>query len=191
MKVVDAIKKRRSIRKFASKQVRWNHLCEVLDAARYIPTAGNIPTIKLVVVADPKNKEKLAQFSLNQYFLTEAPYLIVVSSDTERLEQNYGKQAQTYSKQQAGAAIQSMLLRATELKLATCWVGAFNQKAIQRLLKIPNQIEAIIALGHPLRNTQRTPKKQDLNRMAFFETYGKPGGLKHKDIQVRETSLEK
>ncbi|HEC95993.1 MAG TPA: hypothetical protein ENI50_03115, partial [Euryarchaeota archaeon] len=41
MKVIDVIRRRRSIRKFKKKEIRAEAIKVILDAGRWAPTAGN------------------------------------------------------------------------------------------------------------------------------------------------------
>ncbi|MCK4721500.1 nitroreductase family protein, partial [bacterium] len=54
-------------------------------------------------------------------------YIIVVCSDITQLKRSYGSRAEMYGRQQAGAVIENILLKVTDLKLASCWVGAFDE----------------------------------------------------------------
>ena len=198
MKVEQAIKARRSIRKFSTKKVGWSQLTKVLEAAIYTPMAGNVFSLRFVVVTDKKKKSKIAKACLEQYFMQDASYLIVVCSELEQVRELYGERAEIYGTLQVGAAIQNMLLQATELNLATCWIGAFEEGSIKSILKIPDNIkvESIIALGNAKRKPEM-PAKKELNKVTYFEEYGKQdekGELEkgHEDFwRVRGTRFEK
>ena len=71
------LKKRASIRKYSMKKVSVSDLTAVCEAARFIPVAGNIYTIRLIVVSDKGSKEKIAEACLGQDFVKEAPFLII------------------------------------------------------------------------------------------------------------------
>ena len=62
----------------------------------------------------------------------------------------YGERGEIYSHQQAGAAIQNMLLTATSLGIDSCWVGAFDEDMIKRVLGIQEYArpQAIIPIGY-------------------------------------------
>ncbi len=167
------LKNRRCIRKYSGKKVSFYDLSDACEAARFSPMAGNIYTIKLIVVSDEKKKQELAEAAIGQEFIAEASHVIVVCSDLTQLKRNYGSRAEIYGRQQAGAAIENMLLKITELKLASCWVGAFDENAVKRILKIPNkiQIEAMLPLAKHFGRTE-TRKKPDLSAITYFEKWG-------------------
>ncbi len=194
MKVEDAVKERRSVREFTSKPVSWEHLTQILEAGIYTPMAGNVFSLKFIVVVDKQTKAELVQYCLDQYFMKEASHLIVVLSDLEEVQRLYGDLSERYGAQQAGAAIQSIMLQATELGIASCWVGSLDENPIKALLGVPGdlKVEAVIALGHG-KHKQEMPPKFNLNKAVYFETYGKPLGFKDRVEQLwqpRETRFE-
>jgi nitroreductase len=78
-----------------------------------------------------------------------------------------------YAMQQTGAAIENMLLKTTELGLATCWVGAFTESMVKRLLRLPEflNVEALLPIGYEM-GKAKSRKKPDINSMVFYDGYG-------------------
>jgi nitroreductase len=76
-------------------------------------------------------------------------------------------------KQQAGAAIQNFLLKITEARLATCWVGHFVDEEIKSILTIPKdiQVEALFPIGYPLRKPEEK-RIIELDNVLYFNKYG-------------------
>lgn len=176
MELTKAIEKRRSIRKYSNKKIKFEDVSEICNSARFAPCAANIYTVKIIIVEDKETKAKLADAALNQSFIAEAPYLLVVCSEISLLKKGYGEFADTYCKQQAGAAIQNMLLKTTELGLATCWIGAFEENEMKRILKIPDNIrvEALLPIAMPFPKMKIPEKrKPDLKNISFFNHWGK------------------
>ncbi len=195
MDVEDAIKARRSCREYSTKKVKWEDVAKVLNAAIYTPMAGNVFTTRFLVVTDEKKKAKISTYCVNQHFMQEAPYVIVVFSDLGEIKVLYGDLAEDYASKQAAAAVENMLLQATELGLGSCWIGTFDEDPIRGMLMIPEgfKVEAVITLGHAKRK-QTMPKKADLNKFVFFDEFDKPEGWKerHKLFwATRETRFEK
>ena len=146
---------------------------EVIEAARFSPMAGNIYTVRVILVQDEKKKAQISEAALQQYFIADASYVIVVCSEIEQLSRNYAHQAEKYARQQAGAAIENMLLKATDLGLASCWVGAFDEERVKAVLQVPEKVrvEAIIPLGNPTRKeTQK--RKPELKLITHFDKWG-------------------
>lgn len=150
MKLTEAIEKRRCVRKFKNKDVDEKDILDILSCSLNAPCAGGLFSIKVVVVNDKDKRNKIADACLQQSFIAKAPYILVVCSDGSQTKKMYGKFAPGYLKQQAGAAIQNMFLRITDLKLSSCWIGSFDDNAIKRVLDIPAdlEVEAILPVGY-------------------------------------------
>ncbi len=172
------LKKRSSIRKYSPKKISLAEVLKIAEAARYSPMAGNFPVLKIIIVGNQKKKSELAEAAAKQYFIADSSYIIVVCSEIKKLERSYEKRAEKYSKQQAGAAIQNMLLKTTELGLASCWIGAFDENAVRTVLNIPEnvEVEALLPIGKEAKKIkslkQKQRKKPELKSMTFFEKWG-------------------
>ena len=166
------LEKRHCTRKFKKKSVSFKDLGFILDSARYAPCAGGIFTAKIIVVDKDELKKKLAEAALGQAFLADAPYILAICSDMEQITRAYGKKAEKYARQQAGAAIENIFLTTTELGLATCWIGAFDENAVKRILKIPDNVdvEAILPVGYALEKEEKK-SKIDLRRITRFNDW--------------------
>jgi len=174
MKLDDAISKRRSIREFSNKKVRWDHILEAIDAANQSPFAGNINNLQFLIIS---NKDKIARIAecAQQDWVADAPYIVIVCSTLKHLVNQYQDRGQMYSRQHAGAAIENFLLKIADLKLASCWVGAFTDKHLKDSLEIPKdyEIEAILPVGHPSKTSKvKHPKKIKLDNSVYWEEWG-------------------
>lgn len=171
MDINKAMKERHSVRKFTSKQVDWKDILEAIDYARLAPLAGNIQTMKFVIVDD---KEKIRQIAdaCQQQFVSQASYVLVLCSDPQQIERSYGSRANMYIRQQAGACIENFMLKITELGLASCWIGAFVDSQIRKTLTIPDNIivEAVLPIGYEFGKTKQRIKP-DLQNMMFFNKW--------------------
>lgn len=151
MEVVDAIFGRRSIRKYKNKEVEKEKILEILEAAIWAPNSGNSQTWRFFVVRNEAIKQKIAKAAYNQQFIAEAPIVIVVCYDKEEMSWYYGKRGvELYAIQDTAAAIQNMLLAAYNLGLGSCWVGAFDEQKIAKILKLPKNYRpvAIVTIGY-------------------------------------------
>jgi len=137
MDVFEAIKRRRSCRAFQPDQLDEKQVAQLLNAAIWAPSAGNVQPWHFYVVRDSYLKNKLAEAALGQKFIAQAPVAIVVCADVQRARASYqARGAELYCLQDTAAACQNMLLQATEMGLGSCWVGAFDEKAVGNLLHI-------------------------------------------------------
>lgn len=172
MQLTDVIEKRRCTRKFKEKDVSEKDILKIIACSLNAPCAGGLFSVRTIVVNDREMKNKISEACMGQTFMARAPYFIVVCSDRSQTDKMYGRFARAYARQQAGAAIQNMFLRTIDLKLATCWVGAFDEKVIKRILTIPEgvDVEAILPVGY----ADEKPEKRvgpSLNSILKLNSY--------------------
>ena len=170
------LQERRCTRKFIKKDVSFHKVISIIEAASLAPYAGNIDSVRIIIVNDAKIKEQLVDAAAGQQFLNEVPYVLVVCSDTRQTVKSYGKRAETYIRQQAGAAIENMFLKAVDLGVDTCWVGAFDDGTVRRLLSIPDfvTIEALMPIGCSAEKKLKKHaerKKFDIKHMVFYNKF--------------------
>lgn len=171
MEIDKAIKERHSVRKFKTKKPDYRDIISVIEAGSKAPLAGNIYAIKFILVSDTEKIKAIAQ-AAQQDFIGEAHFVIAICSDKKDLERSYYERGKNYIKQEAGAVIENMLLKITDLGLATCWVGAFSDDIIKRTLGIPENIEleAILPIGYEFEK-KKQPRKPELDDVLFFDKW--------------------
>jgi nitroreductase len=171
--VFEAIRGRRSIRAFESREVPEELVERLIEAARWAPSAGNIQPWEFIIVRKQEIKRKLAEAALWQSFIEEAPVVIVVCADEVRSTQGYGMRGKTlYCIQDTAAAIQNIHLAAYSMGLGTCWVGAFREDEARKVLKTPAGIRpvAIIPVGYPA-ETPSPRSRRPLRQIVHYETF--------------------
>jgi len=171
MNLDKAVEERHCARRFKTRKPDWRKILKALESATKSPTAGNIPTVKFILVDDKEKIQELAQ-AATQDFIAMTHYVIVVCSDPKQCERSYEKRAEKYCKQQAGAAIETLFLKITDLSLSTCWVGAFSDTTVKRILKIPEnvEVEAIMPIGYEMTKTKQRAKPR-LDDCLFFNEW--------------------
>jgi nitroreductase len=179
MDIEEAIKKRRSIRKYAldkkgrPENVDEEDVLKAIDLARYAPMAGNFYSVRFILVSDREKIKKIAE-AARQDFIQDAAYVLVVCSDGKQTERFYAERAERYLRQQAGAAIQNILLGLTARGLACVWVGHFYDDGIKEILKIPTEIvvEALIPIAKPLPSLKLHERRMvELRDILFFDEW--------------------
>ncbi|MEK6868788.1 MAG: nitroreductase family protein [Nanoarchaeota archaeon] len=173
MDVFDAIRTRRSIRKFKDKQVPWDNIITIMQAGKYAPSAGNLQNWKFIVIKSDAKRKAIAKACLQQDWMEQAPVYIVVVAEPEKARMYYGTRgARLYTQQACGAAIQNMLLTAHSLGLGTCWVGAFDEDEIFRILNVTEEkiIEGVVVIGYADEHPESPPKYR-IEHMVFFEKW--------------------
>lgn len=173
MNIFDIFKSRRSIRSFKSEEVPDEYIRKILEAARWAPSAGNVQPWEFIIIRNLEIKREIARAALNQVFIEEAPVVIVVCADEARSGWAYGSRgANLYCIQDTAAATENMLLAAYALGLGACWVGAFREDEVKRILKLPRGIRpvAIVPIGYPAERPSPPPKRR-LEEIVHYESF--------------------
>ena len=180
MELWDAIRNRRSCRKFNAQPVKEEDLQRILEAGTWAPSPANSQPWEFVILTSEevkgqlhtaclKTKDEALQKSgwrwLGKYeidFLPEAPLIVAVVGDPEKtgVDQFIGESRDGY-KYACAAAIQNMLLMAYSLGLAGLWYTLFDQKTVKGLLNVPEDrtVCGLICLGKPGAEPLQTPRK--------------------------------
>jgi nitroreductase len=153
MDVWEAIKKRRSIRRFRQKEISTEILLELIEAARCAPSAANRQPLGFIIVdSEELRAEIFAQLAWAGYVQPRrdppadkrpVAYIIVLVNK-ERVLANLGPV-------DAAAAIENILLAAQGQGIGSCWLGSIKREKLREILEIPDtyEIDSVIALGHP------------------------------------------
>ncbi|KPV64325.1 MAG: nitroreductase A [Candidatus Bathyarchaeota archaeon BA2] len=173
MDVFEAIKRRRSVRAYTSEEVSEEEVEKLIEAARWAPSAGNIQPWEFVIVTNAETKRRLADAARRQTFIEEAPVVIVVCANVAQSSWGYGSRgANLYCLQDTAAATENMLLAATALGLATCWVGAFYEDEVARVINTPRGVRpvAIVPVGRAAKKPKARPKRS-LREIVHYEKF--------------------
>lgn len=166
MDVLEAIKTRRSIRKYKEDAVPENTLTQILEAGRWAPSASNMQAREFVVLRDASIREAVAGATSMGKFLAMAPLGIVVVIDP-KISNN--------PIEDGAVATQNMLLAIHSLGLGGCWIGAYNlswERNVKAMLNIPKEkrLLSIIAFGYS--DDKATSSRKELSEMVYVDQYG-------------------
>ncbi|MCK4353349.1 nitroreductase family protein [candidate division WOR-3 bacterium] len=169
MDVNQAIKERRSVRAYEDKEIPEDVLNKLLEAARLAPSAANRQQWKFIVVKDKTRRKELARASREQAFVGGAPVVIAAVS----LDPGYimGCDVPEYAVD-LSIAIDHITLQAVELGLGSCWIGAFSQEEVKKILNIPPQykVVALLPIGYPADSP--VPKsRKSIKEIVCYETF--------------------
>jgi len=138
------IQSRKSIRKYSQKPIPENELKEILKTGFSAPSGGNMQPWRVVVVKDQTRKDRLATAAYGQSFIAEAPVLLVVCAVPHESAEKYKERGATlYALQDTAALTQNILLASHALGYATCWIGAFNEDEVSKIIKVPEGIRPV------------------------------------------------
>jgi len=151
MDILDVIKKRRSVRKFKRKEIPKDFIEKLKTALIWAPSAGNLESRKFFFVFDENLKKRLALAAFSQSFIKDAPLVVVACAD-RNIKFHYGERGEElYMICDVSASIQNLLLCAEALGLGACWVGAFDEDEVAKILNLPSNLRpiAIVPIGFP------------------------------------------
>jgi nitroreductase len=181
LKFLELAVKRQSTRKYATKPVEDDALERCIRAARIAPSACNAQPWKFIIVKDPVIKEKVARATFSKIasfnkFTLDAPILVAVVMEKPNLMSRFGAVVKDidYFLIDIGIAASHFCLQATEEGLATCMMGWFDEKEIQKTLNIPKnkKIGLMIALGYEeegYKYRMKIRKKEE--KVVSFDSY--------------------
>lgn len=171
MEVFEAIKGRRSVRKYKSEPIPDELVEGILEAGRWAPSASNIQSWKFIVIKDRKILEMIRKISPGYPGVTSLA--IVVCSDRNRAYKIGGKLGRDYlSIVDCSMAVENMLLAAYALGLGTCCVKSFSPIGLKEILEIPEGIEPelIVTIGHP-NEKPSPPPRLPLKEITYLDSY--------------------
>lgn len=149
MDAIEAIRTRRSVRKYIKKPIADKIVIELIELGMNAPSAGNERPWHFVVIKDTKILKKIPNFHCHSNMLKEALLAILVCFDIN-LEKHKGMAVQDCS-----ASTENILIAANSKELGSVWLGIYpreeRMKGMRELLNIPEKIIpfSLISLGYP------------------------------------------
>lgn len=171
MSLLETAKQRYSVRKYEDRVVEKEKLDKILEAAHVAPTAANLQPVRLIVVQDKANLEKISK-AANIY---NAPLAIIVCADhTKAWTRPFdGKKATDID---ASILTDHMMLEATELGLGSVWICYFKPDVLREEFQLPEHLEPIniLAIGYgndtPADPERHSSARISINELVSFES---------------------
>jgi len=169
MNVMEAIRKRHSIRSYEDKEVEEEKLNLILEAGRLAPSASNRQEWRYVVVRDRETRQKLVEAAAGQAFVGEAPVVIACCAQTDGHIMRCGQPCYPID---VAISIDHMTLKAVEEGLGTCWIGAFNEAKAKEILGVPDEVRVVelLTLGYPTQVPEGKTRKE-LGEIIKYERW--------------------
>lgn len=164
MDALEALRTRRSCRKFAAREVARDLVEKVVDAGRLAATARNEQPWEFVVVTDKTVRRTIAGMTDYGPFIADAPVCIaVLAKDTK------------YYLEDGSAATQNILVAAHALGLGGCWVAGDKKPYAAKgaaFLGAPEGVRlvALVAVGYPAGKVEG-PAKRALAEVIHWEKF--------------------
>jgi len=175
---MEIIKARKSIRAYQDKPLPKKVVKDILEAAKYAPTARNMQELEYKVITSKTliNKLTVGMAAVLQKeglplkgppgakpdFFHAAPLLIIITAPKDN----------TWASADAGLAVQNIMLYATSIDLGSCFIGMAkiieHDKALLKLIHIADNMTIVAAVicGYPAEDPSPREKKQTVE---FFE----------------------
>ncbi|MEO0093847.1 MAG: nitroreductase family protein [candidate division WOR-3 bacterium] len=170
MEFYEVVKKRKSVRAYKKDPIPEEVLNRIMEAVRIAPSAKNLQPWKFIIVKDPQIIQELVPACNNQQFIAEAP-IVICAVGLE--DQAWGRMGGYWRSLEVDVTIafEHLVLAAANEGLGTCWIGAYKEAEVKRILKIPEGVKvvALTPLGYPAQEPQARPRKS----MAEIISYDK------------------
>lgn len=180
MEICQAIRARRSIRRFLPREVPKEVLTELAELSRLYASGGNMQPMKLAVVQQENHRDtvfsclKWAMY-LKDFQIREdqrpMAYLVLIGDKSIRSQYGFD----------LGAMATNVMLAAMEFDLASCCLAIVEKDPIRKLLELTEdqEPEVVIALGYP---DQRSREVSFTGSPAYRQ-------LENGDLEVPKRSL--
>lgn len=169
---VEAMRLRRSVRKYEEAAVSDDELNQVLETARYAPSWANKQGWHILVVKSAETRAKVAEAiegNPGAKATNQAPVLLAVCMDPALSGNMNGKE---YYMTDAGILMDHLMLAAADLGLGTVFIGAFDEDKVRVVLGVPDEfrIVGLTPLGTPAKMPGERPRNE-LADIVHWETW--------------------
>jgi len=161
MDALDAIRKRRSIRKYTGDPIPRGDLETIVDAGRLAATGSNQQPWDFIVVTD---WDTIDQLKVASEWMDKAGAIIAVVMDP----------SSRWWLEDGAAAVENMLIACTALGYGACWLEGYTlprEEEFKRLLGVPEdrRLLTLIPVGVPAEAPTR--QKKALEQVLHWERY--------------------
>lgn len=171
MEFFEVIQKRRAVRKYVpGKKIPLEDINKILQTVNLAPSARNLQSYKIFVARTKNMINKIFRVYYNQRsdFIKNAALILIFCTDPTRAKEQFGERGEKlYSLQDATIATSFALLTATALGYASCWVGNFAEREMQKILGTKLRPIATIIIGYSHEQPER-PFRKSLHSLAEF-----------------------
>jgi len=170
--MIEAIRKRRSIRNFLKKEVEEEKLKEVLKAAMFSPNSWGTRPWEFIVVTAPGTKKALSRCKDHAGFVEKAPVVIVVCYNI--------KEGRRF-KEDSAIAAEHIHLEAVNQGLASCFVQVADagepagsaEPVVKEILGIPDEIRVMcmMPVGYAIRELKEHTEAEFDSAKVHYERF--------------------
>ncbi len=168
MTLLEVIRKRYSCRSYQERPIEQEKLDTLFEAARLAPSAKNTQDWRFVVVIDKATKHQVAETTNRPEVFEKAGVIIAACSNSDDVM----RCGQAIGPIDIAIALEHIALQATELGLATCWIGSFYPEKVRTILGIPDDIAIIelMTVGYPA-DSPKQPSREPIEKIVCYEKW--------------------
>jgi nitroreductase len=161
MEALEAIRKRRSIRRYTGDPIPREDLKTIVDAGRLAATGNNRQPWDFIVVTD---REMIEQLKVASWWMEKAGAIIALVLDP----------SSRWWLEDGSAAVENMLIAATALGYGSCWLEGYTlprEEEFKGLLGVPEdrRLLTLVPIGVPAESP--APEKKSLEQVLHWERY--------------------
>ena len=180
MDIIEAIRKRRSVRKFEDRAVPDEALTDILEAVRWAPSWANTQCWEVVVISDGSTREQLKETVVPgnpaSGAIVKAPLLLALCGKLERAGYYRGKVTTKFGDWfmfDLGIATQNICLAAHAHGLGTVIVGLLDHDRAKEILKAPENCEMVVLIpvGYPS-GGPIAPGRREIEDFTHSDVFG-------------------
>lgn len=170
--MIEAIRKRRSVRQFKKTEISKEQLDEILRAAKYAPSAADHRGNYYIIIKNEKTKEAISKVTAWSGFAKSASVIIAVCVDERRAKRWV---------EDASVAAEHIILQAAEMELGSCWIQIRDgdrhegdaEEYVRKLLSLPKEFRVlcIIPIGIPAKDMKPREDSDFESDRVYFEKF--------------------
>jgi len=180
MELSEAIKERRSVRRYKKDPVPDALILESIEAARIAPSWANTQVWRFIVVKEQAAKEALqealTQFNPARQAMLDAPCVVCLAAQRGVAGMRKGEAVTDkgdWFMYDCGIAMEHLVLTAWSVGLGTVHIGAFDAKKAEGALAVPEgfSVVAMTPLGYFEEQPEARPRKS-LDDILYLNQFG-------------------
>jgi nitroreductase len=161
MEALEAIRKRRSIRRYTGEPIPREDLETIVDAGRLAASGNNRQPWDFIVVTE---REMIERLKVASWWMEKAGAIIALVLDP----------SSRWWLEDGSAAVENMLIAATALGYGSCWLEGYTlprEDEFKGLLGVPEEkrLLTLVPVGVPAEAP--APEKKSLEQVLHWERY--------------------
>jgi len=161
MDAIEAIRRRRSVRKYTGDPIPREILEQIVDAGRLAATGNNRQPWDFIVVTD---REMIDELKVASRWMEQAGAIVAVVMDPDS----------RWWVEDGAAAVENMLIAATALGYGSCWLEGYTlprEEEFKKLLRIPDNLRLLTLVPFGVPAEWPTSEKKSLDEVLHWERY--------------------